>query len=65
MRAIVYVRVSTESWEREDASLETQERESVEYAKAEGWAVVRTIRDVASGASRDRPGIEEGAACAA
>ena len=59
MRAIVYLRVSTGMQEREGTSLETQERECVEYAESAGWTVVRIIRDVASGASLDRPGIEE------
>ena len=59
MRAIVYARVSTDAQEREGTSLETQERECIEYAEAAGWAVTRIIRDVASGASLDRPGIEQ------
>ena len=59
MRAIIYLRVSTDMQEREGTSLETQARECVEYAESAGWTVVRIIRDVASGASLDRPGIEE------
>ena len=59
MRAIVYLRVSTDMQEREGTSLDTQERECLEYAESVGWTVVRIIRDVASGASLDRPGIEE------
>lgn len=59
MRAIIYLRVSTDMQEREGTSLETQERECLEYAESAGWTVVRTIRDVASGASLDRRGIEE------
>ena len=59
MRAIVYSRVSTDAQERDGTSLETQERACMEYAEAEGWTVVRAIRDAASGASLERPGIEE------
>ena len=58
MRAIIYLRVSTDMQER-GTSLETQERECIEHAEYAGWSVVRIIRDVASGASLDRPGIGE------
>ena len=59
MRAIIYLRVSTDAQEREGTSLDTQGRESIEYAEAAGWTVTRIIRDVASGASLDRPGLEQ------
>ena len=59
MRAIIYLRVSTDAQERAGTSLDTQERESIECAEAAGWTVTRIIRDVASGASLDRPGIEQ------
>ena len=55
-RAIVYSRVSTDAQEREGTSLDTQERACLEHAKS--WRVVERIRDTASGASLDRPGIE-------
>ena len=59
MRTLIYLRVSTDAQEREGTSLDTQERASIEYVQAKGWTVTRIIRDVASGASLDRPGIEE------
>ena len=59
MRAIIYLRVSTDMQEREGTSLETQERECLEYAESPGWTVVRIIPDVASAASLDRPGLEQ------
>ena len=59
MRAIVYARVSTDAQERGGTSLDTQERESIEYARAKGETVTQVIRDVASGASLDRPGLEQ------
>ncbi len=59
MRAIIYLRVSTEMQEREGTSLESQERECLEYAESAGWTAVRIIPDVASGASLDRPGLDE------
>ena len=59
MRTLIYLRVSTDGPGREGTSLETQERESIEYAQAKGWTVTRIIRDVASGASLDRPGLEQ------
>ena len=59
MRAIIYLRVSTDAQVREGTSLETQERECIDYAQAKGWTVTGIFRDVASGASLDRPGIEQ------
>ena len=59
MRAIVYARVSTDEQVREGISIETQELDCIDYAQAKGWTVTRVIRDVASGASLDRPGIEQ------
>ena len=56
-RAVVYSRVSTDAQERDGTSLDTQERACLEHAK--GWCVVVNIRDTASGASLDRPGIEQ------
>jgi len=55
-RAVVYSRVSTDAQERDGTSLDTQERACLEHAK--GWLVVAQLRDTASGASLDRPGIE-------
>ena len=59
MRTLIYLRVSTDGQERAGTSLKTQERESIEYAQAKGGTVTRVIRDVASGASLDRPGLEQ------
>jgi site-specific DNA recombinase len=58
MRTIVYSRVSTDAQEREGTSLDTQERACLDFAARHGWAVVEAIRDTASGATLDRPGIE-------
>ena len=58
MRVIVYSRVSTDAQERDGTSLDTQERACLDFARQQGWRVVETIRDAASGFSLDRPGIE-------
>ncbi|MGE4056979.1 MAG: recombinase family protein [Vicinamibacterales bacterium] len=58
MRAILYSRVSTDAQERDGTSLDTQERACTEFARAQGWQVVESVRDAASGFSLDRPGIE-------
>src|SRR5438874_76078 len=57
MRAIVYSRVSTDAQERDGTSLDTQERACVDFAQAQGWRAVESVRDAASGFSLDRPGI--------
>jgi len=58
LRSIVYSRVSTDAQERDGTSLVTQERASQEYVYADGWTLLESIRDTASGYSLDRPGIE-------
>jgi site-specific DNA recombinase len=58
MRAIVYSRVSTDAQERDGTSLDTQERACTEFAQQQGWRIVETVRDAASGFSLDRQGIE-------
>lgn len=58
MRTIIYSRVSTDAQERDGTSLETQERACTEYAAERGWVPVETVRDTASGATLDRPGME-------
>ncbi|MCC6959805.1 MAG: recombinase family protein [Dehalococcoidia bacterium] len=58
MRAIVYVRVSTDAQERDGTSLDTQQQACLDYARAAGWTVVDLVRDAASGFSLERPGIE-------
>lgn len=59
MRTIVYSRVSTDAQAEDGTSLDTQERASLQYAQDAGYTVVRRIRDTASGASLERPGIAE------
>lgn len=59
MKAIVYVRVSTDAQERDGTSLDTQERACLELAAQRGWEVTRCIRDAASGASLEREGMQE------
>ena len=58
VKALVYSRVSTDAQERDGTSLDTQERECVEYAESHGMLVVECIKDTASGYTLDRPGIE-------
>src|SRR5688572_7008662 len=58
MRAITYARVSTDAQERDGTSLDTQERACLDFARAQGWLAVESVRDAASGFSLDRPGIE-------
>src|SRR5436305_13362924 len=58
MRAIVYSRVTAYAQERDGTSLDTQERACLDFARQQGWRVVETIRDTASGYTLDRPGIE-------
>src|SRR5215208_4706866 len=58
MRAIVYSRISTDAQERDGTSLDTQERACLDFARQQGWRVVESVRDAASGFSLDRPGIE-------
>src|SRR4051812_12574020 len=58
MRTIVYSRVSTDAQERDGTSLDTQERACLEFARQQGWRVVESVRDAASGFSLDRPRIE-------
>src|SRR6266536_2241944 len=57
-RAITYARVSTDAQERDGTSLDTQERACLDFACEQGWHVVESVRDAASGFSLDRPGIE-------
>ena len=58
LRTIVYSKVSTDPQERDGTSVDTQERASPKYVEPNGWTLVRSIRDTASGVSLDRPGIE-------
>src|SRR5215831_17348669 len=56
-RCVIYSRVSTDAQEKEGTSLGSQERACLAYAEQHGWTVVLCIRDTASGASLDRPGL--------
>src|SRR5829696_8911052 len=58
MRAIIYSRVSTDAQERDGTSFDTQEQASLDFARAQGWVVIESVRDAASGFSLDRDGIE-------
>ena len=58
VRAVIYVRVSTDSQERDGTSLETQQRACEEHARAAEWDVVETIPDVASGYNLERSGLD-------
>jgi len=58
-RCAIYSRVSTDAQERDGTSLDTQERACVQLAEANGWTVVSTIRDAASGFTLERPGMTE------
>ena len=52
MKAAIYTRVSTA-----DQNPELQLREIQDYADRQGWQVVDTYEDVASGAKASRPGL--------
>ena len=58
MKAVIYSRVSTDAQERDGSSLDTQERACLEHAEANGWPIAECVRDMASGFTLDRPGIE-------
>jgi site-specific DNA recombinase len=58
MRAIIYARVSTDAQERDGTSLDTQERACLDFARAQGWLVIESVRDAASGYTLERPGME-------
>ena len=58
-RALIYCRVSTEGQERDGSSLVTQEAACRSYAAAQGYVVLRSLSDSASGSSLDRPGLSE------
>ena len=58
LRAVIYVRVSTDAQEKDGTSLETQQQACIEYAEAAGWHVVECVPDVCSGSTLNRVGIE-------
>ncbi len=53
LRAVLYTRVSTDKQEAENQLIQLRE-----YAKKQGYEVIREIVDVASGASTSRPGFD-------
>jgi DNA invertase Pin-like site-specific DNA recombinase len=57
-KAVIYCRVSTEK-EAQETSLERQEEELHELAKAKGFQTAAVIKDRASGYELDRPGMLE------
>ena len=57
-RAIVYCRVSTDAQERDGTSLDTQEQACLEYTRDSGRRLLECLRDIASGFTLDRPGID-------
>ena len=54
---VIYTRVSTAGQE-DNFSLSTQEAACRQHAAGKGWVVVEVEYDVASGANRNRPGLE-------
>ena len=56
-RAVIYTRVST-SGQEDGYSIDTQEASCRRFAEESGWTVAAVERDVASGANRQRPGLE-------
>ena len=64
MRVFVYCRVSTDE-QATDAhfSLANQEQKARDYAKAKGWRIAGTVKDVASGKDANREGYQELLSC--
>ena len=59
MKAIGYVRVSTEEQARKD-SLDVQERRIRDYCSARCWDLLRVVRDEGKSAKTvNRPGLKE------
>ena len=60
MRAIGYVRVSTDDQAREGVSLDVQEARIRAYCEAKGWQLVSVVRDEGKSAKDlKRPGLQE------
>lgn len=57
MRAIGYIRVSTDRQADEGASLEAQTSAIEQECTARGWQLARCERDTASGKNAERPGL--------
>ena len=58
LRAVVYARVSTDAQEHDGTSLATQVEACLARCDDLGWEVVEEVRDSASGATLDRPGLD-------
>ena len=56
-RVVIYTRVSTTNQE-DNFSLSSQEDACRTFAKTRGWTIVAVDRDVASGANRNRAGLD-------
>ena len=59
MKAIGYIRVSTDEQAREGLSLEAQEEKVRAYAIAKGWKLLGIIKDEKSAKDLNRPGIQQ------
>ncbi|RLG08163.1 MAG: hypothetical protein DRN68_04195, partial [Thaumarchaeota archaeon] len=60
IKAVGYVRVSTEEQAREGLSLDAQEEKIRAYCTAKGWRLVRIYRDEGfSGKDLNRPALQE------
>jgi len=59
MKAIGYIRVSTDEQAREGLSLEAQEEKVRAYAIAKGWRLCGIIKDEKSAKDLNRPGIQQ------
>ena len=58
VRAVIYVRGSTDAQEKDGTSLETQQQACIDYCDTAGWHVVESVPDTLSGYDLDRPGLE-------
>jgi site-specific DNA recombinase len=58
MKAIGYIRVSTDEQARDGLSLEAQEEKVRAYATAKGWDLAGIVRDERSAKDLKRPGIQ-------
>lgn len=56
-KAVIYARVSSIKQTKEGHGLESQQARCEEFAKSQGYQVVRTFRDDVSGSSAKRPGM--------
>ncbi len=59
MKAIGYIRVSTEEQAQEGMSLDTQEERIKSYCKAKDWELIEVVSDVCSGKDLNRPGMRK------